>query len=146
MQDHMSHSSQNNINKLKTISARIPLSSATLVASAPTGRTNDVPSSTQKVWYSAGSWSVGEVKFIDGHRDCLLVNTQPLAEGATAFVLSDFSGGHTSLMFRDTTILWGVSGPSVDVLIDGDRDSSRRPTSIRRTTFSLCRWITRHAW
>jgi hypothetical protein len=41
-----------------------------------------------------------------------------MSSGETAFVLSEFGGGNSTIMFRDTTITWNASDGSVTFQID----------------------------
>jgi hypothetical protein len=93
---------------------------ACVVFAASAAFAGDVPPSTQSDWYNLGPWSVAGIAFADGHESCVVANTQPLPDGLSAFVLSDFGGGDSSLMFRDTTITWDASGESATFQIDGN--------------------------
>jgi hypothetical protein len=93
-----------------------------------------VPPSVQRGWYEDGRWSVAGFAFADGNKDCVLANTQPTSGGEAAFVLSDFLGGKSLIMFHDTTITWDALGGSVTFQIDSNPSftAQARPDTTRR--------------
>jgi hypothetical protein len=96
------------------------LAAAAFAASAVSAWAANVPPSALRGWYEDGRWLVAESAFADGNEDCMLANTQPASSGETAFVLSEFGGGNSTIMFRDTTITWDASGGSVTFQIDNN--------------------------
>jgi hypothetical protein len=112
---------------------RILLAGAAFAASAASAWTADVPPSVQQGWYEDGRWSVAGAAFADGNKACVLANTQPTARGETGFVLNDFAGGKTIIMFRDTTIIWDASAGSVTFQIDDNPSfTARTETDTKR--------------
>jgi len=62
----------------------------------------DVPPSVERGWYLNGRWSISGFAFADGNKECVLANRQPTSRGELVFVLSEFGGGGSSIMFHDT--------------------------------------------
>ncbi len=87
----------------------------------------DVPPSVKHGWYEDGLWSVAGFAFADGSNDCVLANAQPTPSGETAFVLTQFGGGDSTIMFHDTTITANASGGSITFQIDGAPSFTARP-------------------
>ncbi len=79
-----------------------------------------VPPSVERGWYLNGRWAVSGIAFADGHKDCVVANTQPTSRGKSAFVLSEFGGGGSTIIFRDTAVTWDASGASLTFQIDGN--------------------------
>jgi len=102
------------------VTVRFLFAAAAFAAPAAFAMATDVAPSLERGWYLNGLWSVSEYAFTDGHKDCVLVNTQSLPSGLSAFGLNEFGGGASTIMFRDTTITWNGSSKSLTFQIDGN--------------------------
>ena len=117
------------------VAVRFVLAAAPFAASAAFALAADVPPSVQRSWYDDGPWSVAGFAFADGNKDCVLANTRPTSNGKSAFVLSDFGGRGSNIIFRDTTINWNASDESIGFTIDGNPSfTTQAQTDTRHNT------------
>lgn len=99
---------------------RILLAGAGFSASVAFALAAGVPPNVERGWYLNGHWAVSGIAFADGHKDCVVANTQPTSRGKSAFVLSEFSDGGSTIIVRATTVTWDASRASLTFQIDGN--------------------------